>query len=61
MKNYIVYDRNSNILRRFDTLEEGKDYVHKLAQEWLSIGRKCPLYRVCYNGTRSEELYRCGE
>lgn len=58
MKNYIVYDRNGNMLRRFETQEEGEKYADHLALDWANMGRKGLSFKVCYNGRESVEVYR---
>ena len=57
MKNYYCYNHTNQLVRSFNTKEEGKAWIDGQIQQWRQIGRKGLVYRLCYNGFESVEVY----
>ena len=60
---YIVYRKNgwnedSWYMVFRGTKETATREANRMAAEWTNAGMKAPVFKVCYNGTRSEEVYR---
>ena len=58
MKDYYCYNFRGEFVRSFSTTEEGANWIQDQVRQWREIGRKGLLYRLCYNGFTSTEVFR---
>lgn len=57
MKNYYCYNHTNQLVGTFDTQEQGKAWIDEQIKQWRQLGRKGLVYRLCYNGFKSVEVY----
>ena len=57
MGDYIVYNEHSSMLRRFNTQQEGIDYIDWLTLQWKNLAGRSPYFKLCFNGHESVDLY----